>query len=327
MFEFNFLVLLGMFLVAPIIPQVYTWVKYIHQRIDNNKNFICLISGATGSGKTWVGLSMGELLDPEFGIDRVIFKGSELMDLINSGELKSGSVILWDEAGIDLSSRSWQSMMNKMLNFLLQTFRHKNLVLIMTAPYGDFIDVASRKLFHAEFETVAINKRKKTCAIKPLLLQYNSSNKKWYRKYLQVIKKGIGQIKIKRWNVPKPSDELIEVYEKKKNEFTDSLNKEIGRSLVKIEKDEDTLTDKQRDIVEYWKQGIYNQTFIGSEIGMEGSQLSNNIKWMKKKGYNRDEYKKEYPPREIDSFGRKKVANNLNSRSTIIQDEKGGKKQ
>lgn len=293
----------------------YSWVRYIHQRIKNNKNFILMISGPTGSGKTWAGLAIGELVDEDFNIDRVVFKGSELMKLINSNELKSGSVILWDEAGIDLSSRSWQSMMNKMLNFLLQTFRHKNFILILTAPYGDFIDVSSRKLFHAEFETVSINKAKKTCSIKPKLLQYNSSNKKWYRKYLQSIRTGFGRVKIKRWSVPKPSDELIEVYERKKLIFTKELNKDIQEKLLKIDKvDEDRLTDRQRKIVDFWKKGIYHQNFIAAELDSDPTTITRNVKWLKKKGFDREKYKIEYPPLEIGPMSVKIPATNLNSK-------------
>lgn len=277
----------------------YSWVEYIHQRIEKNKNFIGMISGPTGSGKTWAGLSIAELLDKDFNIDRVVFKATELMALVNSGTLKSGSVILWDEAGIDLSSRSWQSAMNKMLNFLLQTFRHKNIILFLTAPYGDFVDSASRKLFHAEFETVSINKELKKCTIKPKLLQYNSSNKKWYRKYLRVIKEEM-LVKIKRWAIPKPSKEIINVYEEKKEKFTDSLNREIERTLLSIDKvEEDVLTDRQRDIVGFWKKGIYNRKYLSEQIGIQYSQLNQNVRWMRKKGFDEKKFQEEFPKREI----------------------------
>jgi ABC-type lipoprotein export system ATPase subunit len=80
-----------------------------------NAGEFVLVCGPTGSGKSWTGLSIAELLDPEFTADRVIFKARELMKLIRDGDLKPGSVILWDEAGIDLSNRNWQSVTNRML--------------------------------------------------------------------------------------------------------------------------------------------------------------------------------------------------------------------
>jgi ABC-type oligopeptide transport system ATPase subunit len=226
------------------VQKKYSMVKYVHRRIKNNKNFLVTITGPTGSGKSWTGLSIAELLDPTFNIDRVIFKGKELMRLINTGNLKPGSVILWDEAGIDLSNRNWQSVTNKMLNALLQTFRSRNFILIFTVPFSDFVDASSRKLFHADFETQRINKALMEVVIKPKLLQYNPNLKKWYRKYLKVSSNG-KMIKIKRWAVPKPSDELIKVYEAKKVLFANDLNKDIGKQLEKLEgKEEPTAVEK-----------------------------------------------------------------------------------
>lgn len=285
------------------IVKEYSWVKYIRKRtLKDNKNFLPIITGPTGSGKSWAALSIGELVDDEFDITRVVFRGRELMDLINSGKLKAGSVIVWDEAGIDLSSRNWQSLTNKMLNFVLQTFRHMNFVLIFTVPYHDFLDVASRKLFHAEFETVSINKVKQTCRIKPKLLQYNPDLKKWYKKYLKVIKKGTGRTTLKKWNLPKPSQQLIDDYEVKKTKFTASLNREIELKLEKEKKKEEeapkleenftrALTPLQAKVLHIWKQGIFVQKEIAGMIGSSGGTISETIASMRKKGCRVEDYR------------------------------------
>ena len=142
----------------------YYWVRYIKQRTRQNKNFLFIISGQTGSGKSWSGLSIGEMVNKDFDVGRVVFRGKELMVLINSkAPKKKGTFILWDEAGIDLSNRNWQANANRMINFLMQTFRHRCFVLCFTAPYSDFIDKSTRKLFHAEFRTISIDfKKRKT---------------------------------------------------------------------------------------------------------------------------------------------------------------------
>ena len=62
---------------------------------------------------------------------------------------------------------------------------------------------------------------------------------------------------------------------------------------MKVEKTEDKLTDKQKLVLEYWEGGEFNQKFIAKELQMDEAQLSKNIKWMKNKGYDRDEYKLE----------------------------------
>lgn len=214
------------------------WIKYIKKRVyKDNKNFLAITSGPTGSGKTWCTIAMCEMLDPTFNIERIVFNGRELMNLINSGKLTRGSAILWDEAQIDLNARNWQSITNKMLNYLISTFRHQNFILIFTSPYSDFMDSATLKLFHANFETVKINKKEKVVYVKPKLLQYNHNLKKWYRKYLKIITKK-GSLKIKRWKIPKPTDAIIKDYENKKKLFTQELNQRIEARLNKLKQDE-----------------------------------------------------------------------------------------
>jgi len=270
----------------------YSWVNYIQRRtLKLNKNFIVSIIGSTGSGKSYSALSMGELIDPKFNISRVIFNALDLMDLINNGNLKSGSVLIWDEAGIGLSSKNWQSKLNKVINYLLQTFRHRNFVLIFTVPYASFIDVSSRRLFHAEFETVSINRSDNTCSIKPKQLQYNPGNDKWYKKYLKVIKPGEGIAKIKRWKVPKPSEELVQQYEIMKDKFTKELNKSIQDDLTPTD-GRTPLTPFQEGIVNCWKEGIDMQIEIGKKLGSNKQKVSLNVQFMKRKGYTKEMYRK-----------------------------------
>lgn len=262
----------------------YSWIKYIRYRIRRNKNFLCMIAGSTGSGKSWTALSIGEMLDPDFCIERVIFRGKELMNLINSGKLKKGSVIIWDEAGIDLSSRNWQSVTNKMLNYLLQTFRHKCFILFFTCPYMDFLDSQSRKLFHAEFTTLSINVNSEKVKIKPLLIQYNAKNGKFYYKFLRVIPKGEGVRPIKWWEVPAPSKELIEAYESKKGAFTKSLNEQIETELNNLEdKGKKPLTEVQEEIVKDLIKGLTVQA-IADKRGISSQAINKNIFALRKKG-------------------------------------------
>ena len=80
-------------------PQKH-WVSYILQRIRNNKNFLGFLSGPTGSGKSYCCLRIAEEVDPDFTLERVVFNGIDLMNLVNSGKLKKGSVIIFEEAGV-----------------------------------------------------------------------------------------------------------------------------------------------------------------------------------------------------------------------------------
>ena len=156
------------------------------------------------------------------------------MRLINSGKLKKGSAIVFEEAGIGMSSKNWQSVTNKLLNFLIQTFRHRNFVLIFNTPYMDFVDASTRKLFHAEFSTLSIDIQNSACRLKPRYIQYNSRNKKFYFKRLKVITRE-GKRHVDTWSISRPSKDLVKEYEIKKREFTDKLNATIQQDLLKLE--------------------------------------------------------------------------------------------
>ncbi len=271
----------------------FYWIKYIKNRISQNKNFMCLITGQTGSGKSWSALAICELLNDDFNIGRVVFKGKDLMMLINSEDFnnRKGVAILWDEAGIDLSNRSWQSMTNRLLNFLLQTFRHRCFVLIFTTPYNSFIDKSTRKLFHAELSTVSINFKDSTVRIKPKLIQYNARYDKFYHKWLRVAT-GKGAVPLKEWNIPKPSPKILEGYEIKKTDFTRQLNENIGIELELLDKDKrKPLTDFQSSIEQCWKEGIFLQREISEKLGKPQPTIAVNEKYLRNKGYYKEKYK------------------------------------
>lgn len=218
-----------------------SWVSYLKQRNRQKKNFLCFTAGTTGSGKSWANLSMAHMIDPTFNIDRVVFWGRDLMKLVDEGNLKSGNAIMFDEASIDMDSRQWQSVTNKMVNYLLQTFRYRRIIVLFNSPFIDFMDAKTRKLFHAEFQVMGINHEKKYCSIKPLLLQYNSSKQKMYRKYLRV-RTEEGYLPVKRWKVPQPPAKLIKEYEEKKEEFNRTLRKKIITELDKLERQKEKKT-------------------------------------------------------------------------------------
>jgi len=273
------------------------WISYIKGRIAKKKNFLVVLTGPVGSGKSWSALSICKQVDPTFNDQRIVTSMKQLMNLVNSGNLKSGQAILWDEAGIDISNRNWQSLVNRMVNFLLQTFRHQRLILIMTVPYMDFIDASTRKLFHAEFLTQSIDYELKVVKLKPQLIQYNSRTKKFYYKYLRVrTKLGVSPVKI--WNITKPPQDLIDRYEEIKQKFTSNLNKDIGMQLNAEEYKTSRgnkippLTEKQKqafDIIS--KYGSFQEA-IRNQHEIPESTLYFHFKQGKKKGWTLENYSK-----------------------------------
>jgi len=232
----------------------HSWVRYIKMRIMSNLNFLALAEGSTGSGKSWSMLSVAYLIDPTFEPRQIAFSFREVMKIINADwfKKKKWKVILFDEPQTSISNRQWQSLTNRLFNFLLSTFRHQNIVLLFATPYADFIDVASQKLLHCKFEVKGHSTKTNLTTIRPKLLQYNSRMKKFYEHSLYVTRKGHrgGAIKLVKWNVPKPPQHLIDAYEIKKEEFTHGLNVDIENQLEGIENKQREKDNPQIEAIE-----------------------------------------------------------------------------
>jgi len=217
-----------------------SWIRYFLGRIKQNKNNLIVVVGKTGSSKTWSSMAVCEKIAKKnnipFTINNIVFNLKDLMKFINSEKAVKGASIIFDEPQISISSREWQSKANRVFNYLLTTFRHRNLNLFFCTPYEDLLDKATRKLFHAKFETVSINHKLKTAKLKPKIMEYNSQKSKFYEKFLRICFKPKGKakyktVKLEYWEVPKPSEELIKQYEIKKLRFTGKLNANIEKEL------------------------------------------------------------------------------------------------
>lgn len=265
------------------------WNRYILNRITRNKNFVCAITGQTGSGKSWTAVRMGEVLDPDFDVRNICFTSREFMDLVNgkTKELKKGSVIVFDEVQVSMSHLEYQSLQAKVLNYVFQTFRHRNFILFMTSPHFSFINASLRKLFHSRMETISIDPRKKLCRLKPFLIQVNQRSGDSYFKYLRVYRKGYGIVPLKSVSVAMPSAELIKDYEAKKTKFTEELNKGIEQDLQKLEgKDKPErkpLTEIQERILDLLMKNRTTEE-IAKEMNNTRTYIYAQLKLIKRKG-------------------------------------------
>jgi len=210
------------------------FIKRIRDRLlKKNKNWLCICCGDTGSGKSYSAIALANMISPR-GITikrNVVFNPIQFMERINNKkDLKKGDILIFDEAGVGMSSREWYSVQNKLLGSILQTFRNLNLGVIFTTPNLSFMDVQARKLFHNYLETSTIDYKNKISYLKVYNIQHNSRLDKTYYKTPKFWING-KKINLKHLGVLKPNISLCKAYEKIKTEYTEKLNKE---SLEKI---------------------------------------------------------------------------------------------
>ena len=126
----------------------------------HNQHIIMMIEGKTGDGKSNaaldlaynVSLLMAERLGgvPEdyFTIDNIAILTGEEVIRIAKGIKQHGIYILDDVGAEGLNARNWQSDINEVMTKILQTFRTKENLLIMTVPDRGFVDKIARNLLH-----------------------------------------------------------------------------------------------------------------------------------------------------------------------------------
>lgn len=217
-------------------------------------------------------MAIAEEIDPRFNITHVVFTPDEFMEVLNQGRLKKGAVVIWDEAGVGMSSREWYSISNKAINYVLQTFRRRNLGVIFTVPSFSFIDNQARVLFHHYMETKAIDSIRKVVRIKVFQLQYSSQTGKLYFKFPYIRER---HQKVAMFSVHKPSPSLIVAYENKKKEFTDDLNIEIQNNIksIRLKKTDhkmsfDDMVEKVLEEHDQYVKTYAGRTFIDKNLIM-----------------------------------------------------------
>jgi len=222
------------FLEARGVPQTKErWIaKEIRRRVlEYNLNAIAVWVGPTGSGKSYSALRLAELVDPEFVLAHLAFSAENFLDLVNEPDLKPGSVIVWDEAGLGMPAREWQSVFNRSVGYVLQSFRFKRIALFMTVPDQAFIDAQARALFHYYFECVSIDRAFSRVIAKPFITEHSPRFGKDYMKYPR-IRLPTGTVKMGSVAFELPSKELRDHYERKRKDYMGAYYQDLRDSLV-----------------------------------------------------------------------------------------------
>jgi hypothetical protein len=306
---------------APIVvydgkPQPHSWCKWAINRIKNKNNSTNIrFIGDTGSGKSWSALSIAEIMAGMMGMkieeSDIYFSISDVIRKVYAEDPKPGTIFFIDEQQIEGASGEYNNLRGKAYTAFFSTCRSRRYIIISTMPFADMIIKKVRRFFHLEIETMSVNTGDKVVLTKPRLLDYHKHKEKIYRKMLimKVRDKNSGLVKstkISVWNIPKPSDEMIDIYERKKAEFQHQTYGKLVDDLNKFDnmhKDPDTivvdspgervmesLTPFQKDLFEVMSAEPHmsykdmSEKLIERGYNCTGAKISSNLKFMKNKG-------------------------------------------
>jgi ABC-type dipeptide/oligopeptide/nickel transport system ATPase component len=272
-----------------------SWCRWAVNRVKrkNNSTNIRFV-GDTGSGKSWSGLSVAEscakLLGYRLSKDNIYFSIKDVIQKVAEEEPKPGTIFFIDEQQVGAGSKDHASKKNKAYSAFLSTVRSNRYIFITTLPFSDMEDKQLRRLFHVEVETQGINESAQTVNTRPRYLEHSRLKDKTYRKRLVIVFKdestGFTKArKLSTWDIKRPSQEIVDIYEPMKREFKRKLYKKLNEELNDFEsaKEDKTnpsaavtelnrrkLTDYQKAIMEIMQSGIKVQKEINEYLKQRG---------------------------------------------------------
>lgn len=209
---------------------------WMQKRLEQNRSVLALFIGPTGSGKSYAAITTALTFCPErFNIDNVVFNVQDFVRLMRYGNLQRGDVIVFDDAGLNINSRTWFSLQNNIFSMVTQSFRYRQIVTLVTTPDWSFIDAQVRSLFDVFFEAT------ETQGLMKPFLHFPSpilGDRRPWRKYPQTQING----KLQRLSLiqfyPAPQS-FLDQYEAKKKEQLEAHYEKFEKQLDFLEKEEE----------------------------------------------------------------------------------------
>ena len=119
-----------------------------------DKDWVAIIDGEEGSGKSVLAMQLAKHLDPNFNLDNIAFNADQFIEKIKNA--KKCSCIVLDEAFSSANSRASLTEVNRSMIGLATEMRQKNLFVLIVLP--TFFDLDKyfslwrcRALFHVYF--------------------------------------------------------------------------------------------------------------------------------------------------------------------------------
>lgn len=275
--------------VPPKLQQDTPEARVLKQKIwkacnVENQHFIGALVGPEGSGKSHTALKIGEVVDPSFNAERVMFDPAQFLKRLKewkeNGETR-GKVVVGDEAGVGIGVRTWYDEDQIKFNQVLQVIRDENMAILFTLPRLSELDSQTRGRVRGFMEMTDLNPGEwakfKYLNWKPS----RDERDKIYRQYPELRFNGYKR-KITRLCVSPPSEELVEEYQKRKAEFQTELYDEALEKMQDDVDDEMSVKEVAMDIVDGNLEGVVsrhtqnNTPYINDKIIRAEYELSQN---------------------------------------------------
>jgi hypothetical protein len=224
------------------------FLSAIFSREHKGINSIMLILGPRGIGKTYLAMKVAETLSEKmhgrkFTVDDVAFDLSEILSRIKYHEdnNEKWAWILFDEAGLEIFARNFMDDINKVMSYVMQSFRSTKVNLIVCVPHPDMVDLHVRNM--ADF-WIDMRGRGKAKVYKTRLVSFRSGIRTPLYCTIE--------------NASLPSKQLYEAYEGKKKSYLDRKYSEYLAETQRRKESTDRMivntAEHQHDVLEQIKK-------------------------------------------------------------------------
>jgi len=108
--------------------------KIRYKVLKKDFDFVGVVDGREGSGKSVLALQLAGYLDPNFNLDNVVFTSDDFIKKIKDPNTKKGECIVLDEGFNAINSRSAMTEVNRSMGAIATEMRQKNLFIFIVLP-------------------------------------------------------------------------------------------------------------------------------------------------------------------------------------------------
>jgi len=186
----------------------------------------------------------------------------------DAGETR-GKMIVVDEAGVGIGSRSWYDKDQIQLNKVLQVIRSENMGMLFTLPRLSELDSQTRGRLRAMIEMDAMRPGEYADVKYLRWFPARDERSKVYRKY-PIIGDGDAMRKVRRLRFGPPSRELVDGYEARKDQFQSELYAEttdqIGDGEMEMSEKEIAEEIIDGDVQQYIKTHTSTGEYVDHDL-------------------------------------------------------------
>lgn len=143
------------YFIPPILAQQLDKVQ--NRVLKKDRDFVAVVDGEEGVGKSVLAQQIAKYLDPDFSLDNIVFNSDDFLKIIKDPKTKKGTAIVLDEAFSAANNRASLTEVNRAMIGVATEMRQKNLFVLMLLP--SFFDLDKyfalwrcRALFHVFFD-------------------------------------------------------------------------------------------------------------------------------------------------------------------------------